>query len=418
MLTRREFLKNGVTMVGASAFLPAVFQKALVALHDQQVHGGPADDGRVLVIVQMAGGNDGLNTVIPSADGLYNDYRQGIGVAQAQALPLTADTALHPSMTKLKELWDLGLLAIVEGVGYPNQNFSHFVSMDIWQTADPGHKLQEGWLGRYFERNKDKHEAPFLGLAIGRSLPLSFETPALTVPSLENLNAYQFQGDPGNPAGSEARLRTLMSIYEQGSGEGQYGPLLSQTIKTADVSVKTLQTAHAAYQAAVEYPQGTLAASLRLVAEAIAADVGVKVCHVSIGGFDTHANQNAVQPRLLASLADSLHAFYMDLKAHSLDSKVAVMTWSEFGRRVKSNASAGTDHGSAAPLFFLGTPVRGGLFGQKPSLANLDNGNLRYTVDFRSAYATALGGWLGAPADELLGTHYEPLPLLRAPVTA
>lgn len=412
-LNRREFLKAGVTLLGASAMLPLVFQRALAVLGEQKAGGAPANDGRVLVVVQIAGGNDGLNTIVPVLDSRYYDARPGIAIPQAQALPLDTTAGLNPSMVKMKEFWDKGNLAIVEGVGYPNPNFSHFVSMDIWQTADPSLKLTRGWLGRYFEKSRGKQEAPFLGLAIGGSPPLSFVTPAMTMPSLEGLGTYQFQMDREASFLNASRLRTLMSLYEAGRKASPYGPLFGGTIQAAGASIDTLQSAHKSYKPAVQYPAGPLSSSLLLVAEAIAANVGVKVCHVSIGGFDTHANQQVDQPRQLGILANSLHAFYTDLKAQGLDSRVVIMTWSEFGRRVKANASSGTDHGSAAPLFFLGTPVKGGFYGQRPDLSNLDNGNLRYTVDFRSVYATVLEGWLGAPSKELLNDSYEQIPLWR-----
>jgi uncharacterized protein (DUF1501 family) len=366
----------------------------------------------VLVIVQMAGGNDGLNTVVPVADGRYYDARPGLAIAQAEALPLDAQTGLHPSLTTFKALWDAGLLAMVEGVGYPNPNFSHFVSMDVWQGADPTHKAPDGWLGRYFASSA--LEAPFLGLAIGRELPAAFATPSVATPSLESLAAYQFQGDPRAPASlNTSRKQALLDMYDKGVAYSSYGPQFRDTVQAADVSIQSLQSAASAYKPSVTYPTSGLGSALQLVAQAIAGGSGVKVCHVSIGGFDTHADELTDQARQLGTLSAALGAFYEDLKARSLDSRVLIMTWSEFGRRVKSNASGGTDHGSAAPLFFLGTPVKGGRYGQRPDLGNLDNGNLRYTVDFRSTYATVAEGWLGVSSKDLLGASFETLPLLR-----
>jgi uncharacterized protein (DUF1501 family) len=386
----------------------------LASLSEQSVHGAPADNGHILVVVQIAGGNDGLNTVVPITDGRYYDARPGLAIAPEQALPLDGSTGFHPSLGPLKELWDQSALAIVEGVGYPSPNFSHFVSMDIWETADPYQKLLDGWLGRYFQRVQGQVEAPFLGLAVGRALPTAFETTAVTVPSLEQLATYQFQGDPRTPSLNSSRLQALMSLYQRGESQVPYGPTLYGAVQAASASIQVLQAAHQAYKPSVQYPNTPLAQALRLVAESIAAKKAVKIFHVSIGGFDTHANQTTDHPRQLSTLATALHTFYTDLKAQGLDSNVLIMTWSEFGRRVKSNASSGTDHGSAAPLFFLGTPVKGGFYGQRPDLGNLDNGNLRYTVDFRSVYATALESWLGAPSQELLGANFEPLPLLKA----
>ena len=409
--TRREFLKTGVTLLGAGALLPAVLQKALLTLQKEPLRGAPVDDGRILVVVQMAGGNDGLNTVIPFADGRYYDARPNISIPPKDALSLDDTTGLHPSLREMKELWNQGVLAIVEGVGYPNQNYSHFVSMDVWQTGDPRHKLSDGWLGRYCEKYQGQHEAPFLGLAIGRSLPTSLQTPAVAIPSVDSLNTYKFQDDTSAPALSAARHHSLLELYRQGNAIPSYGALLDRTIQAAETSTAILQKAHAQYKPAVQYPSNSLASALQIVAEAIASNTGVKICHVSIGGFDTHADQIVDQSRQLGYLSASLHAFYSDLKAQGLDSKVVIMTWSEFGRRVKGNGSQGTDHGSAAPLFFMGTPVKGGLYGQRSGLASLDNGNLQYTVDFRSAYASALETWLGVASLDILGGSFELLPL-------
>lgn len=411
---RREFLKVGASFVGASALMPLVFRRATALASTQRARGAPVDNGRVLVVIQMAGGNDGLNTVVPVSDGRYYSARPELAVPALSALPLDATSGLSPSLPEVKSLWDAGLVAIVEGVGYPQPNFSHFVSMDVWQTADPAHKVFDGWLGRYLSAVKDEVEAPFLGLAIGSELPTALETGSVAVPALDSLVSYQFQGDPRAPTLTAPRLKTLRAMYGKAAPASTYGPMIRDTLSAAEVSVQTLQSAHQTYKLAVPYPANNrLAAALQLVAEAIGSGTGVKICHVSIGGFDTHADQPTAQSVLLANLSSAVSAFYGDLKAHGLDSKVLMMTWSEFGRRVKANASSGTDHGSAAPLFFMGTPVKGGLYGQRPDLGNLDNGNLRYTVDFRSVYATALESWLGVASKDLLGAEYERFPLLR-----
>ena len=412
-MDRRQFLKTGVAAVGASALMPLVFRKAAFALQEQSVRGGPVDDGRVLVVVQMAGGNDGLNTVVPVTDGRYYDARPGISIPQASALSLDAKTGLHPSLGKMKGLWDQGMLAVVEGVGYPQPNYSHFVSMDIWQSADLSHTLSEGWLGRYFAANKGKLEAPFLGLAVGNALPEAFQTPHVTVPSVGSLATYQFQADPQAAYLGEPRLDALRTMYERAAASSAYGPQLKATLDAADASITTLQASQEGYKPAVTYPRDGLGPALQLVAQTIAGGTGVKVCHVSIGGFDTHANETVDQAKQLTAVSEGISAFHSDLKAHNLDSKVLIMTWSEFGRRVKANASGGTDHGTAGPLFFAGTPVKGGVYGERPDLGNLDNGNLRYTTDFRSVYATALDGWLGTSSKDVLGAAFTPLPLLR-----
>ncbi len=410
-LNRRDFLKVGVTGAGAAAFMPAILRRGLGSLRAETVHAAPVDNGRILVVVQMSGGNDGLNTVIPIADQAYYDNRVGISIAASDALQLNPTTGLNPNLSKLKGLWDTGNLAIVEGVGYPNQNYSHFVSTDIWQYADPTLKQREGWVGRYFDTLASAQTAPFLGLAVGSTQPESYYSPFVSTPAVQSVAQYTFQSDPSAPTLTAARNKLMTDLY--GSAPGAYGPLFNATLKTATASVQTLQSAHQAYKAAVTYPSTGFAQALLVVAETIAVNAGVKVYHVTIGGFDTHANEPTDQSRQLLQMSEALGAFYADLKAHGLDSNVLIMTWSEFGRRVKANASTGTDHGSAAPLFFIGTPVKGGLYGGRPSLTNLDNGNLKFTTDFRQPYATALT-WIGASPAELVGPTYPALPLLKA----
>ncbi|MBM2831357.1 MAG: hypothetical protein HW414_409, partial [Dehalococcoidia bacterium] len=253
-MDRREFIKSGLTLVGAGAMVPPVFQKALLVLQQQPQGGGPADDGRILVLVQVAGGNDGLNTVIPFTDSRYYEARRDISVAQKDVLPLNSSTGFHPAMGKLKELWDQGTVAIVEGVGYNKQNFSHFVSMDIWQNADPELKLDDGWLGRYFAKRKDELKLPFLGLAVGQTMPTSFRTLAVAVPSVDSINNYQFRGDAQAPALNSPRFQALQSLYEAGNADAPYGPLLRQTFQASVTSTKVLQDAHAGYKAGIQYP--------------------------------------------------------------------------------------------------------------------------------------------------------------------
>lgn len=414
-MNRRDFLKSGVSLVGAGAMLPLVFRKTMFALQEERVRGAPPDDGRVLVVVQMAGGNDGLNMIVPVSDPRYYAARPNINVSPNVALPLNSTTGINPSMGKMKDLWDQGVVAVVEGVGYPQPDFSHFVSMRIWQTADPNpnHYGDVGWLGRYFAATTGRLEAPFLGLAIGSELPAAFQTPAVTVPSLGSLASYNFQTDSLAAFLGAPRLETLKAMYARAASSNAYGPQLAATMAAADLSITTLHASTKGYKPAVAYPTNGLGPALLLVAQAIAGNTGVKVCHVFIGGFDTHANEVVDQARQLGYVADGISAFYQDLKAHNQDSKVLIMTWSEFGRRVKSNASGGTDHGTAGPLFFVGTPVKGGLYGERPDLGNLNNDNLRYTVDFRTVYATVAEGWLGASSKDLLGGSFEQLPLFK-----
>ena len=411
LITRRQFLKTSMVAVPAAAAMPAVFSRAVAAaIHEQQSGAAPMGN-RTLVIVQMAGGNDGLNTVVPANDGRYYQLRGNLAIPQNDVLPIDRQVGFHPSLTAFKELWDEGVLAIVEGVGYPAQSFSHFESMDIWQTAQTGRKDYEGWLGKYLEGIAAGQEDAFLALVADKRMPRAMVTPNVAVPLVESVDDYRLQDDPRNAWNRQARTEALLRLYASAPGATRFGALLDNTVHAAQRSSAAVQRAHARYEPAVEYGESALAQGLRLVAEAIDADLGLRVGHVRIGGFDTHAAQEARHESLLAETADAMLAFYRDLQAHGHANDVVMMTWSEFGRRVTGNASDGTDHGSAGPMFVAGAPVAGGFYGERPSLASLDENNLRFTTDFRQVYASALEGWLGAPSQDVLGGRFEPLPL-------
>ncbi len=411
MLTRRSFLRRSVVVVSSGLALPPVFMNAA---HVAAQHLG-ADSplaNRILVVVQMAGGNDGLNTVIPYGSGRYHDLRRGIGVLDADIVPLDGATGLHPSLVRLKELWDEGALAIVQGVGYPNPSLSHFRSMEIWQTADAEKSFGDGWLGKYFNHVIDEQGHLLDAVSVGSSLPLALRAPAANVAVVDRLENYRLQSDFGFPGGADARVEALLQLYARYPARAPYAALFHAVAPSAYRSTQELQRAAESYQPALPYPPTPLGTGLRLLAQTIHQGLGIKVFHIGMGGFDTHANQPGTQARLLQQLSEGLHAFYRDLQAHGKAQDVLVMTWSEFGRRATENANRGTDHGTAGPMFLLGGQVQGGFYGEAPSLTNLQNENLRFTVDFRSVYATLLDPWLGAPAEEVLGSSYERFPLL------
>jgi uncharacterized protein (DUF1501 family) len=285
--------------------------------------------------------------------------------------------------------------------------------MDIWESADPKGKVREGWLGRYFADLAPQTGRVFAGLTVGDRVPGEMYTPAVAIPAVSSVQTYRLQGGSGTSRTDKALLQAVLGLYAAAPRATPFGALLGSTLEAAHQSSLALQQAHAAYVPAATYPQTPFAQGLRLLAEAIVQDLGVRVGHVSLGGFDTHADQRAGHVRLLQTVAQGLAAFSQDLKAHGKDGEVLIMTWSEFGRRVKANASQGTDHGAAAPLFLLGAAVKGGLYGERPNLGKLDFGNLRYTTDFRSVYKTVLDRWLQAPADVVLGERGLPgLPFL------
>ncbi len=413
LITRRQVIKTCALAVPAFAMMPIVFRRGVAASLSESSSLPAASSNRTLILVQMAGGNDGLNALVPYSDGRYYDARPNIAIPQSQVLPLNDKLGLHLGLAKFKALWDEGVLGIIQGVGYPNPNYSHFTSMHIWETADTEGKLKDGWLGRYFQQLDQAHDNFLQGLAVGRVVPPELYSSSVSVPILQSVDLYKIQGDPSRPEAVKARTDALVKLYDASPKQTPYSLLLDNTLAAFNRSVKALQHASAVYKPAVTYPNSDLGKGLSLLAEGIVGNLGIKVGHIMLGGFDTHANEARDLDRLYPMLSEAIYAFYQDLKAYGKDKDVVVMTWSEFGRRVKSNASDGTDHGSAAPMFVIGTPVKKGLYGEMPNLGNLDYGNLRYTVDFRSVYSTILNRWLEAPAKPLLGNReFEEIPFL------
>jgi uncharacterized protein (DUF1501 family) len=277
--------------------------------------------------------------------------------------------------------------------------------MQIWQTADPTLQQNEGWLGRYFDIENPPIVNSVSALAVGAKTPPEMFSNKLAVPVLQSIAAYKFQGDSSYPNATQNRVNSLLNLYQASSSSSADYVFLNQTTQALENSGLTLTAADQSYKSTVTYPNTPLANGLKIIAETIVANVGLNVAQVALGGFDTHADQETTQSQLFTVLSEAVFAFYQDLKAHNKENDVIILTWSEFGRRVQSNASGGTDHGSAAPLFVIGKPVIGGLYGKRCDLGNLDSGNLRFTTDFRSVYATVLEKWLGVSADPVLGPN-------------
>jgi uncharacterized protein (DUF1501 family) len=431
-------IKDGLLAVSAGMIMPSIFARAVRAAHNAAEEGAAwaqAAQNRVLVVVQMAGGNDGLNTIVPYTDGRYYQARPTIGLKQAQ-LGFTFNDRLgaHPGLKALQALWQQKKLAVVEGVGYPNSSLSHFQAMDTWQTLDLTGQGVTGWLGKYVAGMVDRDGHPFQSLAVGAALPTALRALNADVPVVSDPKQYRLLPDPTptpSPArrgGQEAdpRVQALLKLYNTYPQSAPYAALLDLLNETAQSAVEgstQLATAVSKYTPAVKYPSSGFATGLQVLAEVIAQGLGLRVGYVTLGGFDTHATQDhtvgttlGTHSRLLTDLAQGLSAFYADLQAHGVADNVVVMTWSEFGRRVNENASGGTDHGTAAPLFVLGNAVRGGVYGEPPDLGKLDPaGNLVNTVHFASIYQTVLERWLGAPATAILGHDYGDQPFLPAP---
>jgi uncharacterized protein (DUF1501 family) len=286
--------------------------------------------------------------------------------------------------------------------------------MDIWQTADPTVGRHDGWLSTLVGGSVDSDGHPFKALSVGSMLAPALCCPALPPPSLSSAAEYRLQPDPRYASGSAAREDALNRLYASYAAPAPYAALLEATATTAEQSSKDIQSVVAQHQVAptVTYPKGGLGDGLKLLSSLIARDVGLRVGYVVLGGFDTHSTQAKHHADLLQSLADGISAFQADLATHEKTDEVVIMTWSEFGRRAAENASAGTDHGTAAPLFVLGSNVKGGLVGDPPDLGSLDNGNLRFATDFRSVYATVLEGWLQTDSTSILGQRFSTLPIL------
>lgn len=413
--TRRLFIQRGAVLASALATTPFFIERsALAMVKPDGLSSTPgAPDERILVVAQLAGGNDGLNTVIPVSMSGYYDARPGIAVREREALALGASgIALHPKLAEIKNLYDSGLVSIVQGVGYPNPNRSHFASMDIWHTADSdGHGA--GWLGRYFDN--ECAGAPDIGVAIGDETPRAMQG-ALTRPvTFEHADDFGWRAANKNTLLAAGYADVMDSGVLPGVAPDSPAAFLMRTAMDARLSGSRITSAIEA-QPLTAYPRTELGNQLRIVAAMIRAGLPTRVYYVSLSGFDTHAGQGGAQGRhaaRLGELAGALGAFTRDLQASGDDARVLTMVFSEFGRRVSQNASGGTDHGAAAPMLLLGPMVRPGLLGPHPSLSDLDSGDLKYSIDFRRVYATVLDRWMGADARAILGARHRPIPVLR-----
>lgn len=409
-LTRRAMIKDGLLVVSAGMVMPAIFSRGIASAHTLALQGSTIAQSatdHTLIIVQMAGGNDGLNTVVPYTDSTYKKLRPTLAIPETQVLPLESGLGLHPNLAPLKQLWDAGHLAIVEGVGYPNPSLSHFQAMDIWQTLDLSGNGTTGWLSKLVAGMVDQDGHPFQVMDIGTQTAQALSSISKPVPTIANAQSYRVYPDPLDKDDGNARMRALFNLYHGYPSTAPYAALLETTALNAQDGSNRLHQAVAQYHSTVQYPTDSFSAGLKILAQAIIEGLGLRIGYVTLGGFDTHANEKTTHDTLMKTLADGLYAFYTDLAQHNKADNVVVMTWSEFGRRVEENGSQGTDHGTAAPMFILGNPVNRGIYGEPSSLTNLDSyGNLKYTTDFRSVYATVLDRWLGASSQDVLGGNF------------
>jgi len=417
--TRREFVQKGLGLMGTTMTVPAFLSRTAWALTEpdddkltRSIPGVP--DDRILVVVQMAGGNDGLNTVIPVRNDEYYRSRSRLSIKKQDVLKLNDELGLNPQAKGLKRLYDDGLLGIVQGVGYPNPNRSHFASTDIWQTGDPNRHTYTGWIGRYFDNTCKGSDPPDpkLGIALTREEPYGMIGKCFSPVTFTSASQLQWRPDKSNHDPQKIFEHLNQPSVRHGSGSGTITTLDFLRRVSFDTRINADQIRTAA-MGSTAGPRTNLNNQLSMVARMIAAGLPTKVYYVSIGGFDTHANQLGRQNALLKQLGDALAAFFDNLKKMNLLENVLVMTFSEFGRRVAENASGGTDHGVAAPMFIAGRAVRPGLLSRHPSLKNLDHGDLKHTVDFRSVYACILHDWMGADAGKIIGGRFPKVNLLK-----
>jgi uncharacterized protein (DUF1501 family) len=405
--TRREFLKLGTRGIGLLAFSRFAPSFLVESAHAQAP--SPEKDRTILVLVQLAGGNDGLNTVVPYADSNYHRLRPTLGLKKEQLVTINDTVALNAACTPLQRLLADGKLGIVQNVGYPNPNRSHFRSTEIWETASESNQfLASGWLGRYFDNAcGGLPKGDPCGVNISNEVPQAFAS---------DQAHPTFSFSPGGRGGRGGRenLTLLESMLQHPDGDdhdhahGNAG-YLRHTMMDALVTEKRFQSILGGYKPGADYPASPFANSLRNVAALIAAGVSTRVYYVSLTGFDTHTNQLNTQNNLLKQLSEGLAAFQRDLESKRLDGQVLTMTFSEFGRRPSENESKGTDHGTAAPLFVMGSRVKAGVHGQAPNLHVDRNEDLAFSTDFRAVYSTVLSRWLECDATQILGKTYAPL---------
>jgi uncharacterized protein (DUF1501 family) len=395
LIKRKEFIQVG-SLATAALMLPK-FLKAFET-------GNLVPPGnKVVVILQLSGGNDGLNTVIPYRNDLYYKARPKLGIEKSKALSLTDEVGLNPALTGFKDLFDQGHLSILNNVGYPNPDRSHFRSMDIWHTASQSDQYwNTGWLGRYLDAQCKGCDHPTQAIEIDDVLSLSLKG--------EHIKGIAVK-DPKRLYGTanEKFFRDVMKNHAGDDGEKPVDYLyktMAETLSSADYIFKQSRL----HPTNASYPKSDLGNSLRTIASLIYSEINTKVYYVSLGSFDTHINQEGQQGRLFNDMNESVSAFVKDLKANNRFQDVMLFTFSEFGRRVSQNASGGTDHGTANNMFFIsGGLKQQGILNPMPDLADLDEGDLKYKVDFKNAYATVLNKWLGADDKAILSKKYEQL---------
>ena len=393
--SRRSFLKQSSLIAAGTALAPYFINGMTSPFHDFS--------GKRLVIIQLSGGNDGLNTVVPYGNDIYYRERPQIAIQPDQVLKLNDELGFHPALTGLRSLYDEGLLGIINSVGYPNPDRSHFRSMDIWHTGSNSEEnWTTGWLGRYLDHACEQCEAPYQAIEVDDSLSLAMKgkrSKGMAMSAPDRLT--------NNIKGTHAEALAKMHGDKKHDNHqlGYLYKTMVETVNSADYISEKIKK----YRSRANYPQNPFAANLKTIAELIGSGMETSVYYASMTGFDTHARQTVTQQRLLRQYSDSVSVFVRDLKESGELKNTVILTFSEFGRRVGQNASGGTDHGTANNLFVMGGSTKPGFFNQAPQLIDLDNGDLKFEIDFRRIYATLLDDWLGASSKAVLQRDFKSL---------
>jgi len=364
---------------------------------------------QVLVIVQLTGGNDFMNTLIPYTSSVYHDSRPVVGIPEDKVIPMNNRLGWHPSAEPLKNMFDQGKVAVVQGIGYPNSSRSHFRAMDIWHTCEPVEVGTEGWLGKATRELDPKGNNVLTAVNFGRGLPRALAVPGVPVTSVGNLENYGLMTAIDDNQDRNEALNVFKQMYAPAIGTGIVTDYLARTgldvIKGAD----QLKKAPALYKSEIEYGNSSIGQSLRDAARVHLANLGTRILYTAHGGYDTHANEVPTHPQLLADLTRAISDFFDDLRSHDASENVTMLVFTEFGRRIKDNAS-GTDHGTGGGAFIIGDKVKGGLYSEYPSLDSnrwANGEDLEHTIDFRGIYGTILEQWIGIDATDIVGGSFE-----------
>ncbi|MEC8891243.1 MAG: DUF1501 domain-containing protein [Chloroflexota bacterium] len=363
----------------------------------------------VFVVVQLSGGNDFMNTLIPYTNSIYYDNRKLLNIPQEDVLPLDNTLGWHPEMAPFKELYDRGMVAVVQGIGYPDSNRSHFRGMDIWHTCTPNEVSTIGWLGNTIELLDPSGENPLTGVNFGVGLPKAMTKAGVPVTSVSNLDSYGLMSGITAEEQRDKALQIFKNMYGQAVGTGPVMEYLSRTGNDVLTGADLIKVAPEKYVSTIEYADSAIAKSLRDVARVHTADLGTRIFYTQQGGYDTHANQQPAQPGLFKDLARAVNDFFADLEEHEADENVVMLIFSEFGRRVYDNGS-GTDHGSGGGAFLVGKQIEGGLYSEYPSLDRdrwAKGEDLEHTIDYRGIYGTVLEQWLGIEPAPIVQGSYE-----------